>query len=229
MVLEFLDRLELDDVTLVGNDHAAVLAAAVQGSPRLGRLVVTSCEAFENFPPGLPGKNLRLTALLPGGLLGIAQLLRVRGLRRQPLTFGWLSKRPLPDALVDEWLRPFQTEAGVRRDLRRYAAGARRRQMDDICARLADVTLPTLVIWTDEDRIQRRDHGARLAQIIPNACLELVSDSYTLVMRDQPQQVSALVRRFANRDHSRAVDGPSSPPRARDHAAAVADGRGGSR
>ena len=101
--------------------------------------------------------------------------------------------------------------------------------MNDICARLADVTLPTLVIWTAEDRIQRRDHGARLAQIIPNARLALVSDSYTLVMRDQPQQVSALVRRFANQDYPRAVDGPNSPPQARDHAAALSDRRGGSR
>ena len=225
MVVEFLDRLDLHDVTLVGNDHAAVLAAAVQGSPRIRRLVVTSCEAFENYPPGLPGKNLRLTALLPGGLLGIAQLLRIRGLRRQPLTFGWLSKRPLPDVLVNEWLRPFQTDPGVRRDLRRYAAGARRRHMNDISARLADVTLPTLLIWTSEDRIQRRDHGARLAQIMPNTRLELVTDSYTLVMRDQPQRVSELVREFADRDRL------MSPLREPDHAAAAAvpDRSGGSR
>jgi hypothetical protein len=56
----------LQEVTLIGNDHAAVLAAAVDPSDRVSRLVMTSCEAFENYPPGLPGKNLRLTAAVPG-------------------------------------------------------------------------------------------------------------------------------------------------------------------
>jgi pimeloyl-ACP methyl ester carboxylesterase len=76
------------------------------------------------------------------------------------VTFGWLSKRPLPDDLVEEWLQLLRSNAAVRRDLRRYAAGARRRQMTSICERLGEVNVPTLVIWTPEDRIQRPEHGA---------------------------------------------------------------------
>jgi pimeloyl-ACP methyl ester carboxylesterase len=60
IVNDLLEKLDLHEVTLIGNDHAAVLAAAADPSDRVSRLVITSCEAFENYPPGLPGKNLWL-------------------------------------------------------------------------------------------------------------------------------------------------------------------------
>ncbi len=197
IVHDLLDALALQDVTLIGNDHAAVLAAAVQPSDRLSRLVISSCEAFENFPPGLPGKNLRATAAIPGGLATIGALLRARALRRLPVAFGWLTKRRLPDRLVDRWLAPLQSDPEVRRDLRRYLLESRRSQMIDICRQLSSVDLPTLVIWTPEDRIQRPDHGRRLAALIRGSRLEQVRDSYTLIMQDQPERLAALIDDFA--------------------------------
>jgi hypothetical protein len=50
--------------------------------------VISSCEAFENYPPGLPGKNLRLTAMVPGGTFLAMQAMRLRSLRRLPIAFG---------------------------------------------------------------------------------------------------------------------------------------------
>jgi pimeloyl-ACP methyl ester carboxylesterase len=94
------------------------------------------------------------------------------------VTFGWLTKRALPDELVDSWLVALRSDAGVRRDLRRYATGARKRHMIDICRRLPWVNVPTLVVWTPEDRISRPEHGERLAALIPGSRLELVADSY---------------------------------------------------
>lgn len=76
--------------------------------------MISSCEAFENYPPGLPGKNLRLTAMAPGGIFLAMQAMRLRPLRRLPISFGWMAKRPLPDELVDGWLRPLQTRTAIR-------------------------------------------------------------------------------------------------------------------
>src|SRR5271165_2230962 len=76
MVQEIMIALDLHDVTLVQNDHAAALVLAGQRPERVARLVISSCEAFENYPPGLPGKNLRLTALVPGGLYVAMQGMR---------------------------------------------------------------------------------------------------------------------------------------------------------
>jgi pimeloyl-ACP methyl ester carboxylesterase len=196
MVGELLERLDLSDVTLVQNDHAAALVLAGQSPARVARLVISPCEAFENYPPGLPGKNLRLTAMVPGGIFASMQAMRLRSLRRLPISFGWMSKRPLPDELLDRWLAPLQTQRGVRRDLRKYVTGARRGQMLDACARLANFQRPALVVWTPEDRVQRPEHGRRLAALLPDARLVEISDSYTLVMRDQPEAFARAIREF---------------------------------
>jgi pimeloyl-ACP methyl ester carboxylesterase len=200
MVAELLERLDLRDVTLVQNDHAAALVLAGERPERVARLVISSCEAFENYPPGVPGKNLRLTAMVPGGIFLSMQAMRLRPMRRLPISFGWLAKRPLPDELVDAWLRPLQTERAIRRDLRRYAAGARRRQMLEVCERLPSFDRPSLVVWTPEDRVQRPDHGRRLAALLPDARLVEISDSYTLIMRDQPEAFARAVREFVRAD-----------------------------
>src|ERR1700730_3927947 len=147
IVAELLDRLDLREVTLVQNDHAAALALAGENPQRIARLVISSCEAFENYPPGLPGKDMRVTALVPGGIFLAMQAMRLGVVRRSPLGFGWMAKRPLPKELVDGWLRPLQTQRGVRRDLGRDARGARRAQLLEVCERLRGFARPTLVLW----------------------------------------------------------------------------------
>jgi pimeloyl-ACP methyl ester carboxylesterase len=201
LVSELLDRLDLRDVTLVQNDHAAALVLAGERPPRVAGLVISSCEAFENYPPGLPGKNMRLMAMVPGGIFVAMQALRLRALRRLPVALGWMSKRPLPDELVDRWLVPAQTQRGVRRDLRKYAASARRGQMLQVCERLRSFDRPALVVWTPEDRVQRPEHGRRLAELLPDARLVEIPDSYTLIMRDQPLAFAEAIRRFVREAH----------------------------
>ena len=201
LVSELLDRLDLRDVTLVQNDHAAALVLAGEHPPRVAGLVISSCEAFENYPPGLPGKNMRLMAMVPGGIFVAMQALRLRPLRRLPVALGWMSKRPLPDELVDRWLVPAQTQRGVRRDLRKYAASARRGQMLEVCERLRSFDRPALVVWTPEDRVQRPEHGRRLAELLPDARLVEIPDSYTLIMRDQPLAFAEAIRRFVREAH----------------------------
>ena len=201
LVSELLDRLDLRDVTLVQNDHAAALVLAGERPPRVAGLVISSCEAFENYPPGLPGKNMRLMAMVPGGIFVAMQALRLRPLRRLPVALGWMSKRPLPDELVDRWLVPAQTQRGVRRDLRKYAASARRGQMLEVCERLRSFDRPALVVWTPEDRVQRPEHGRRLAELLPDARLVEIPDRYTLIMRDQPLAFADAIRRFVREAH----------------------------
>jgi len=130
------------------------------------------------------------------------QALRLRPLRRLPIAFGWMSKRPLPDELLDRWLRPLQSSRGVRRDLRRYAGGARRAQMLEVCERLRRFRGPALVVWTPEDRVQRPEHGRRLAELLPDARLVEIPDSYTLIMRDQPRAFAEAIRAFVRETES---------------------------
>jgi pimeloyl-ACP methyl ester carboxylesterase len=196
MVGELLERLDLHDVTLVQNDHAAALVLAGENPPRVARLVISSCEAFENYPPGLPGKNVRMTAFVPGGVYLTAQALRVRALRRLPIAFGWMAKRRLPDELLDRWFEPLQRQRAVRRDFRKYVTSGRRKQMVEVCERLRAFARPALVVWTPEDKVQRPEHGRRFAELLPDARLVEIADSYTLIMRDQPQRFASAIREF---------------------------------
>jgi len=196
IVAEILEHLDLRDVTLVQNDHAAGLVLAGRNPERVARLVISSCEAFDNYPPGLPGKNLRLVVNAPGGIFVAMQSLRIRALRRLPVTLGWMSKRPLPDELVDSMLRPSQTQRGVRRDLGKYARSARKQQMVEVTEQLRNFKRPALVVWTPEDKVQDPTHGRRLAELLPDARLVEIEDSYTLIMRDQPAAFARAIREF---------------------------------
>jgi pimeloyl-ACP methyl ester carboxylesterase len=72
LVSEFLDGLDLNDVTLVGNDTGGALAqlVACDGADRVRRIVLVSCDAFDNFPPGVTGKTLVLTGKFSPTMLG---------------------------------------------------------------------------------------------------------------------------------------------------------------
>src|SRR5258708_33117024 len=67
LVAEFLDRLDLDNVTLVGNDTGGALVQLLMcdGASPVGRGGLVSCDPFHNFPPRLTGKTPVLTRHLP--------------------------------------------------------------------------------------------------------------------------------------------------------------------
>lgn len=52
-ILEFLESLGLDAVTLVGNDTGGALCQfAIDEDPRrIGRVVLTNCDGLDTFPP----------------------------------------------------------------------------------------------------------------------------------------------------------------------------------
>ena len=59
LVAELLEALDLRDVVLVENDTGMAQLVAADHAERLAGLVLTSCEAFDNYPPGLAGQGGR--------------------------------------------------------------------------------------------------------------------------------------------------------------------------
>jgi pimeloyl-ACP methyl ester carboxylesterase len=198
LVGEFLERLDLRDVTLVQNDWGgAQILVAHGGAERVARMVLVACEAFDNYPPGIPGRLLVLTARVPGGLALLTQLLRFRAARRAPGGWGWMSKRPVPDGVMDEWFRPARQQAAVRRDLARYGRSVPPREvLLEWAERNRSFTGPVLVVWAAEDRLMPADHGPRLAALYPQGRLVTIPDSYTLVPEDQPGALTSAIRAF---------------------------------
>jgi pimeloyl-ACP methyl ester carboxylesterase len=165
--------------------------------------VLVACEAFENFPPGIPGRLLALTARLPGGIYALAQSLRLRATRRAPMGWGWMSKRPVPDEVMDRWFRPLSSQRAIRRDFRKYLVSVPPK--DELlawAAALASFDRPALVVWAVEDRLMPRQHGARPAQLLPQGRLVEIADSYTLIPEDRPAELSARLRAFLSPDRT---------------------------
>lgn len=196
LVAELMDKLDLSDVTLVGNDTAIAQLVAIGHPERLGRLVLASCEAFDNVPPGLPGRVALLTAATPGGLYLAANALRFAPLRRLPCTFGWMSKKPVPDEIFDQWMEPCRTNAAVRRDVRKFCKAADRRETEAAAERLRGFDKPALIVWAAEDRVMPTAHGRRLAELLPDVQVTDIQNSYTLIPEDQPAEFAACISEF---------------------------------
>jgi pimeloyl-ACP methyl ester carboxylesterase len=198
ILTEFLERLDLHDVTLCFNDWCgAQVMIADRGMKRVGRLVLVSCEAFDNYPPGLPGRLAALSARVPGAILVARRALLSRRLRRLPFLVGRMSKRAIPDDIMRAWLQPL-TRPEIRRDYRRYAGDTRRGRRDLLAATAAlpSFDRPVLVAWAAEDRIMPPEHGARLARTFPDGRLAVIPGSYTLVPEDQPEMLASCLRDF---------------------------------
>jgi pimeloyl-ACP methyl ester carboxylesterase len=193
---EFLQALDLREVTLVGNDSGIFQITAGLYPERIARLVLTPCESFENFPPGLPGRTAELGVKMPGGAFLMAQALRLHPLRRLPLTFGWMAKRPIPHEMIDAWVRPLQTRREIRRDLTKFMRTSNKGDMSAAAERLRRFDRPALVVWAPEDRINPPEYGRRWAELLPHGQLIEIADSYTLLPLDQPQELAHAIRQF---------------------------------
>lgn len=196
LIAELLETLDLQDVTLLGSDSGAFLFTAAEFGDRVGRLVITSCEAFENFPPGLPGTGLWVAARVPGMTTAMLQTLRVGFMRRSPAAYGWMSKARVPREVVDAWLEPLLKQRAVRRDLVRYLKAAKRGGMMEVNEGLKEFDKPVLIAWAKDDKVMPPDHARRFAELMPQAEVVMIKDSYTLIPEDAPGVLADHVRRF---------------------------------
>src|SRR6266496_76572 len=201
LVAEFIDRLDLEDVTLVGNDTGGALVQLLvgDGAVHVSRVVLVSCDAFDNFPPGLTGKTLVLTGKLPPRLFGLTmQQMRIQPFRRLPIAFGWLTKRG--DATSAQWVRPVLEQPEIRHDTVRLlrAIAAERDLMLEAAEHLSGFHAPALVVWAGVDRVMPPAHGRRLAELLPQGRLVEIADSYTLVPLDQPIELARAIREFTH-------------------------------
>jgi pimeloyl-ACP methyl ester carboxylesterase len=196
MVGELLDALSLEDVVLVGNDTGGAIAQVVATSTaaRIGALVLTSCDAFEHFPPPIL-KPLIAAARFAPTFQAALQPLRTR-LGRQR-AYGALAHADIDD-LVTEWLKPALTNSKVRDDLRRLTASLNQETTLRAGERLTRFTKPALIAWSRDDAFFPLEDGRRLAATLPNAHLKVVGEARTFSMIDQPGELAGLIAGFAD-------------------------------
>jgi len=188
MIRDFLVALDLTDVTLVGNDTGGGLCQLVVDAypDRIGRLVLTNCDAFEKFPP-FPFNLVFAVLRGPVSIRVLFELMRVKALRHSPLGFGLLAN-PDPE-LTAAWVTPARTDVGIRRDLARLLRAVAKTDLTDVGARLHRFTKPVSLVWGQRDRAFTPKLGRRLAAAFPNATLTEVPAARTFVSLDAPSAV----------------------------------------
>jgi pimeloyl-ACP methyl ester carboxylesterase len=196
LLAEFMERLDLHDVVLVSVDWGGPQLTAVRHPERIAGLVLLPQEAFDNIPPGLPGKFAGIAGRMPGGIFPVAQTLRVPFLRRLPMTFGWMAKHPIPNETMKSWITGIRSDRGVRRDVAKYVRTSDYDGLEEAAVALAEFDRPALVLWASEDKVMPPEHGRRLAKIIPNARYAELDDAYVLIPLDQPDRVADHLTAF---------------------------------
>jgi pimeloyl-ACP methyl ester carboxylesterase len=197
LIADAIAALELEDVTIVGNDTGGALTQilATRRPERIGRVVLTSCDAFDNFPPRL-FRWVLAPARVPGAIPVAFGGLRARPLRRLPIAYGWLSNEAPEREVEDSYMLPVLTRGDVRRDLRKLLAGLDPRHTLDAAAKLTGFDKPVLIAWSANDRFFPPAHAERLARLIPDARLEWIEGARTFSPEDAPERLAALIAAF---------------------------------
>ena len=191
----FLAALDLEGVTLVGNDSGGAMSqVTVTTHPeRIGRLVLTNCDSHDNFPPGI-FKALPPLARIPGVLRAIGLPTRFAAVRRT--AYRPFAKKPIADDLLAGWTEPGLHDAAIRRDTKALTVGMNKRHTLAAAEKLPGFDRPTLLVWAPGDRFFPIRYAERLEQAIPDARLVTVPDAKTFVSLDQPGAVADAIATF---------------------------------
>jgi pimeloyl-ACP methyl ester carboxylesterase len=198
LVADLLERLDLRDVTLVGNDSGGGICqlVATRHPERLGRLVLTNCDAFEVFPPK-EFAYLMWLGVIPGlSWVAAKSMRRFARLRRMERAFGALTREPIDDALLVSWLTPSAEQGPIRRDLRALIRGVTPTLLIDAAAALPRFGKPALLVWGTADRFFTIGLAERLAAALGGAPIERIEGARTFVAIDAPDRVAAAIARF---------------------------------
>jgi pimeloyl-ACP methyl ester carboxylesterase len=189
LINDAIVALDLSDVTLVGSDTGGGLCQLlIDAHPdRIGRLVLTNCDAFDKCPPA--PFDLVFAALRgPISIRALLGPMRIGALRRSWLGYGLLINRPDPD-LTARWLQPCRNDARICRDLAALLRQVAEVDLTDVATRLARFNKPVTLVWGQSDRCFTPNLGRRLAEAFGNA--KLIEDAYakTFVALDNPEAV----------------------------------------
>jgi pimeloyl-ACP methyl ester carboxylesterase len=195
LIADAITGLGVERPTLVGNDSGGALSQiAVARHPDLvGRLVLTSCDAYDEFPPRFFSVLLWPTRF-PALSRALFAPLRIRALRETPLAFGWLMHTKLDERAGDSYVLPPLTSPEAGADFSRFMRTANGSHTMAAIEKLRSFDRPALIAWSRDDKFFHA--GERLAADIPGARLEWIENARTFSMEDQPERLAELVAGF---------------------------------
>ncbi|MFC9897894.1 alpha/beta fold hydrolase [Nocardia sp. NPDC127579] len=196
IVVGVLDALGLDRAVVVGNGYGADIAqiVAARHPDRVAALVLVASNVDDSYH--WTAKSLVALAKLPGAEAMTRRLLPHRAFQRLPITYGWVTKRPIPDSIMAEYVGPAVHDRAIRRDLHRFLREVTPEHLARASAHVRRFERPALVVSPDEDKLFPREAARKLAADLPLGEFATIADSYAWVPEDQPAELVRLLREF---------------------------------
>jgi pimeloyl-ACP methyl ester carboxylesterase len=195
IMIDFVEALGEEEVTLISNDTATALAqlVLVENPRRITRAVLTHGDLFKHFFPTL-FKPLQGIAYIPGAL-------HLMGLAMRPALLKRLGYLPITKTLKDpailaSYADPVLKSAAVRRDLGKFLRGISSRHTVGAAPKLSRFRGPVLLVWIPEDKLFPLADAERLVQMFDLAQLVTIRDSRTFIPEDQPEALVETLRKF---------------------------------
>jgi pimeloyl-ACP methyl ester carboxylesterase len=195
LVADLIAAMDLSGVTIVGNDTGGAITQLVltRHPANIERVVLTNCDAYENFlPPAF--RPLQWLGHVPGTAFATAQVFRARVAQR--LFLKTVAHRKLPSHLLDSFARPFIDDAAVRRDATKVLKGISKTYTVEAAQLFPSFERPVLIAWGTDDRFFKPSYAERLAADFPNAQLEWIAGSRAFVPLDKPTELADAIKRF---------------------------------
>ncbi len=197
LIADFMAALNLTEVTLVGNDTGGALCQIVitQHPERIERLVLTNCDAFENFFPPLIAP-FQWLARVPGLIFVTAKVLNLD--IGSKLILSFVTKYAVDPAARQSFSQPAAISKEIRRDLTKFLLGVSNRYTKASASKFSSFDKPVLLVWAKGDSLFPEKYVQRLAQAFPNTRLESVQNSKAFVSEDQPASLINAIEKFVS-------------------------------
>ncbi len=196
-IIAFMEALELNDVTLVGNDTGGAICQFLLDTDgaRVGRVVLTNCDAFTNFPPA-PFGQLFKSFRSPTAIRALLAPMRSTAVRHSPAGFGLLVRKPLNAEQTRAWVNPCLTDPAIREDVARFAKKVDPKDLDAASNRLNGFNGRALLVWGAGDRFFKLAFARRLCDVFADASLVEIENGRTFVPHDEPARLAQEIVRF---------------------------------
>jgi pimeloyl-ACP methyl ester carboxylesterase len=198
-IIAFMQALELDDVTLVGNDTGGAICQFLLDidASRVGRVVLTNCDAFTNFPPA-PFGQLFKAFRSPRTVRALMAPMRAAAVRHSPAGYGLLVNQPLDADQTRAWVEPCLSDPAIRQDVARFAQQVDPDDLDAASKRLGNFDGPALLVWGVADRFFKLDFARRLQRAFTNARLVEIEHGRTFIPHDEPKRLAEEIAAFVS-------------------------------
>src|SRR5258708_18468737 len=199
LVADFLEALDLHEVTLIGNDTGGAICQLViaHHPQRITRLVLTNCDAFEHFFPPLVSPfhyGARVFGIRFANFL--SWVLRARSAQR--LFVAALAHRRPELEELEAFFHPLLHLPEARRDMSRFLHAVSNPYTLEAARCFSGFGHPVLLLWGKDDPFFSHRLARRLQQAFPHARLHFLSHCRAFVPVDQPEVLAHQITEFVH-------------------------------